>query len=235
MDKSIPDQVCDLAVKIAQDDSHGYSQINRDGNPDYDCSSLVIYCWTACGVDVRSRGATYTGNMLQAFLQSGFRKVDPVTESLQRGDVLLNVIHHTALYIGDNQIVQATIAETGTTHGHPGDQTGKEIGIFPYYDYPWDYVLRYENNPAQVINDYISYFDSDCQSTMMPMINRSDYGPAVCAMQGALKYHGFYNGSVTGLFNEAVERALKEFQRVHRLTIDGICGPETWNELMFWR
>ena len=30
------------AKNIAADDSHGYSQPRRNGNPDYDCSSLVL-------------------------------------------------------------------------------------------------------------------------------------------------------------------------------------------------
>ena len=31
----------DWAVSVAKDDKHGYSQPNRGGDPDYDCSSFV--------------------------------------------------------------------------------------------------------------------------------------------------------------------------------------------------
>lgn len=227
-----------LAVQMASDNSHGYSQSNRWG-PDYDCSSFIIYVWQSVGVPVKANGASYTGNMLSAFLQSGFKTISPVFDSLQPGDVLLNVIHHTAMYIGDGKIVQATIAETGTVNGTEGDQTGKEIGIFPYYDYPWDHVLRYvEQEAVQVITDeweYISYSENACKATQMPQIWKGDYGPAVSAMQGALKYHGFYKGQVTGGFGLETLSALKAFQSKHKLETDGICGPLTWNELMFWR
>ena len=97
------DRAVDIALKIANDDSHGYSQTNRWGNPDYDCSSFVITCWQDAGVPVKTNGATYTGNMLNAFLKSGFKIVD--SDKLQKGDVLLNVLHHTAMYIGNNKIV----------------------------------------------------------------------------------------------------------------------------------
>lgn len=229
-----------LAIQMANDNSHGYSQKNRWG-PDYDCSSFLIEVWEKCGVPVKTNGATYTGNMLSAFLQSGFRVVNPVTETLQAGDVLLNIIHHTAMYIGDNKIVQATISENGTVDGMPGDQTGTEITISNYYDYPWDYVLRYdkyadvEPTPTDGVNEFISYSEKDCQKTDMPLLKQGSYGPAVSAMQGALKYHGFFTGNVTGGFGVDTYKSLVSFQKRHKLEVDGICGPITWNELMFWR
>ena len=58
--------------------------------------------------------------------------------------MLLNVVHHAAIYIGGGKLVNAGGNEKGgTTGGQTGDQTGKEIMIMGYYNYPWDYVLRY--------------------------------------------------------------------------------------------
>lgn len=138
------------AVQIAQDSSHGYDQIHRWG-PDYDCSSLLISAWQQAGVPVKNAGATYTGNMLRTFLGCGFEDVTADVNlttgaGLQRGDVLLNVRHHTAMCIGSGQIVHASINEAGkVTGGKSGDQTGREICMRSYYRYPkgWDRVLRY--------------------------------------------------------------------------------------------
>lgn len=145
------------AVAIANDDnayldeplgtSHGYDQNNRQG-PDYDCSSLVINAYQEAGVDVKGHGASYTGDMYDAFIASGFRdvtsEVDFKTGSgLIAGDVLVNTAHHAALAIGGGQIVQASINEKGTvTGGKTGDQTGHEIWVRSYYNFPWNYVLR---------------------------------------------------------------------------------------------
>ena len=136
--------------QTANNPLHGYDQRYRWGERgDYDCSSAVITAWQSAGVPVKSAGATYTGNMYSVFKKCGF--VD-VTQSvnlkagsgLVRGDVLLNRKSHTALYIGNGQIVQASINEKGTaTGGTPGDQTGKEFLVRSYYNFPWDYVLRY--------------------------------------------------------------------------------------------
>ena len=140
-------------VGIAQDNSHGYDQINRWGQ-DYDCSSLVISAFQNAGIPVKTAGATYTGNMYSAFKACGFRDVTSdvnlaTGSGLQIGDVLLNKRHHTALYIGNGQICQASINEMGkTVGGRTGDQTGKEIWTRSYYNYPWDCVLRYGSTPS---------------------------------------------------------------------------------------
>ena len=143
----------ELAIRtmeeLAKDNSHGYDQLRRWG-PDYDCSSAVITSWEIAGVPVHKNGATYTGNMLGSFLKSGFvnvtKSIDLKTgKGLVRGDVLLNIKHHTAMYAGNGKEVEASINELGkATGGKTGDQTGKEILIRNYRNYPWDYVLRYK-------------------------------------------------------------------------------------------
>ena len=136
-------------LNIAADNSHGYSQQNRWG-PDYDCSSMVIQAFENAGVPVKSAGATYTGNMRPVFLRNGFTDVTNKVNlsncsGMQPGDVLLNQIHHTAMYAGNGKIVHAR----GQSYGSPapGDQ-GREIAVTSYYNYPWDCVLRYTGTDA---------------------------------------------------------------------------------------
>ena len=139
----------------AQDSSHGYDQDYRWGEKgDFDCSSAVIQAWQNAGVPVKTKGATYTGDMRTVFLSCGFKdvtsKVNRSTGSgLLRGDVLLNETHHVAMYCGNGKEVEASINEKGTAHGgQPGDQTGKEFLIRSYRNYPWDCVLRYSESSA---------------------------------------------------------------------------------------
>lgn len=145
-----------IALGIAKDDSHGYDQIHRWGD-DYDCSSLVITALQQAGIKVADAGASFTGNMYSALLKCGFvdvtKKVTRTTgKGLERGDVLLyhkGKTGHTAFYIGDGQIVHASLNEKGTiTGGKTGDQTGKEICVRSYYNRPWSYVLRYEEQES---------------------------------------------------------------------------------------
>lgn len=70
----IGDKAATMAEQIASDDRHGYDQIKRWG-PDFDCSALIITIYEELGVPVKTRGATYTGNMFGVFKKCGFTEV----------------------------------------------------------------------------------------------------------------------------------------------------------------
>lgn len=138
---------------IAEDDSHGYDQQYRWGERgDYDCSALVITAYDTVKPELalKANGATYTGNMRSVMISRGFQDVTSqinlsTGSGLLEGDVLVNTVHHAAIYVGDGQLVQASINEFGhTTGGKSGDQSGSEINIHQYYNYPWNTVLRYD-------------------------------------------------------------------------------------------
>ena len=145
----------DYAVRIANDNTHGYDQVDRWGHPNFDCSGLVITAFEQAGIPVKTNGATYTGNMKKAFLKTGFADVIKTINlktgsGLLPGDVLLKEGSHTALYVGNGLIVHASINEKGTIKGgKSGDQTGKEILVQKYYNKPWNCVLRYADSPVE--------------------------------------------------------------------------------------
>lgn len=79
---TIPERAAQIAVAIAYNDKHGYSQANRYGTlegGDFDCSSLVIYCYDRAFMEFgiapipKTAGASYTGNMLAGFTRCGFK------------------------------------------------------------------------------------------------------------------------------------------------------------------
>lgn len=141
------DKAVEWAVGIANDDSHGYDQTSR-WNPDYDCSSLIIQAWENAGVPVKTKGASYTGNMVSVFKKCGFSDVTSQVnlttgEGLQKGDVVWKS-GHVEMCSSSGYLVGAHINEKGTTTGgQKGDQTGKEINVRTYYNKPWTTVLRY--------------------------------------------------------------------------------------------
>ena len=217
------------AISIAKDDSHGYSQQNRWG-PDYDCSSLVISAYEQAGVPVKEAGATYTANMRRAFEQCSFRPIKYSSSTvLVKGDVLLNEKHHTALYIGNGQIVQASIAETGKIYGKEGDQTTREIEVRNFYVYSrgWDYILRHEEKESEdiIVNVELKQiqFGAKCAEvgTLQTLLN-------------ALGVKG-KNGrflTVDHDFGQNVDYAVRFFQKSVNLTPDGIVGSKTWDRLL---
>ena len=219
----------------AADSSHGYDQANRWG-PDYDCSSAVIYAWELAGVPVKTRGATYTGNMRGVFLRCGFEDVtgsiDLATGTgLQRGDVLLNIQHHTAMYCGSGMEVEASINENGTTTGgQPGDQTGREFLVRPYRNYPWDCVLRYTGGDAGAEPEKIkpTYY----YAVKLPLLKPGMEDDAVTTVQQLLAARGYYTGDYDGIFGELTKRAVMAYQADAGLETDGEVGGKTWGKLI---
>ena len=153
-DQTVIEKAVTWARQIAADPAHGYDQAHRDG-PDYDCSSLICWAYYNAGLNTRPGYTPATFTMYEVFTAAGFIDVTgqinlAAGTGLQYGDVLLNVLNHTAMYIGDGQVVQASINELGTaTGGQTGDQTGGEIWERSYYNYPWDYVLRYTGGTVE--------------------------------------------------------------------------------------
>jgi hypothetical protein len=135
--------------------SLGYDQLNRldfrDGG-ETDCSALVILTCQRAGLLPgnhirRGIGATYTGNMRANFRARGWRVLSnqpvlPVSQ-LQPGDVLLNDGDHTAMYVGNGRLAQASIDERGLAAGGASGNQGGETLVRSYYNFPWKCVLRF--------------------------------------------------------------------------------------------
>ena|SRR5690625_1524204 len=56
-------------------------------------------------------------------------------------------------------------------------------------------------------------------------------GDDVKALQTALEQHGFYQGTIDGIFGSATEQSLIRFQMTHNLTVNGIADDRVWHAL----
>ena len=242
-----------IALEIASDPSHGYDQAQRWG-PDYDCSSFLTEVWERAGVPVKTAGARTTGNMYPAFTKCGFRDVKAEVNlhtgaGLERGDVLLNVQHHTEMYVGNGENVKASINEKGgVTGGQTGDQTGREIYVGCYYlpSYGWDYVLRYMGDGAEGEPETESPEEPEpepkavktCKPSLIEL-SFGDKGADVEAAQTLLALRGFPCGTygkrgdgVDGEFGDATLDSVMRFQESRGLTQTGRVGRVTWRRLV---
>lgn len=162
--QQIIDAAVEFAVKIANDNTHGYSQKVRSlynyTNPtSFDCSSLVCtafqYAFDKYGITPtpKSCGCTYTGNMLY-LLKCGFEIVatnQTAHSQMKKGDIELNVNYHTALATDSNNIVHARSSE-GTSDTK--DNSGNEIRTQAWYLYSkgWTHRLRFTGKGLSMVS-----------------------------------------------------------------------------------
>lgn len=162
------------ALAIADDDSHGYSQIHRNGDPDYDCSSFIWYALNQAGFDVGSY-AFATPSMPSVLQAAGFEMFDINSGTqLEPGDILLRD-GHTEIYIGDGKTVGAHCDENcGITGPLGGDQGVSglgfgEISVIPLDISAWtwgfrppkDYVSQHSSSSDASGSQGAVEFDSD--------------------------------------------------------------------------
>lgn len=162
---------------MVDDDRNGYSQAERYGEygawkeleidgrtyryqlGDRDCSSSVCEAWALALWHTPFAGlldgATYTGNMRDAFVGSGlFDMWDTGSTDAETGDVYLNDVGggHTAMCQTGGQdgswdcLSEFSLAETGGIYGERGDQTGWEGHVCDFYWGGWDCTLHYNHS-----------------------------------------------------------------------------------------
>lgn len=220
----------------------GYDQYQRWDirvGGECDCSSLVIWCLREAGQD--TGGATYTGNLSANLVARGWQRIIPNGKP-QVGDILLNDVHHVAVYVGNGQLAQASIDERGrASGGRSGDQSNYETNVRSYYDYPWNCYLRYVGNdggssaPAKSVTktdgqlmldidgDPGAHTYSRFQQVMGTPIDgvKSEASLMVMAFQRWL--------------NTVVSR--KDIQNITgypQLDVDGYDGWRTWKVFQYW-
>jgi len=221
------------AIETANDPRCGYSQSDRWGPPDFDCSSFVITAFQQAGLALREAGASFTGNMRGPMIACGF--VDVTYEigldtgyGLQPGDVLLNYAAHTCLYIGGGKV-----ANCRTDEGNPqsGDQSGNEIRIQNYWPGDpnrWNCVLRYKGTH---IGSNVSDSNAGSGSAAAPRstLSKGMRGDDVRDLQNMLLDAGYSVGKAgaDGKFGNDTFRAVASFQEDHNLQVTGIADPAT--------
>lgn len=171
--QNVRNDAVDFAVKIANDNSHGYSQAVRSlyniANPkSFDCSSLALtayyYALQKNGLieqaNYLKKNCSYTGNMLK-MQNAGFEIVarnQTAHARMKKGDVELadnnpdGSNSHVALAIDGDNIVYARSSE-GTKNTI--DDSGNEIRTQPWYLYShgWTHRLRFTGKGLSMVKN----------------------------------------------------------------------------------
>ena len=260
--QNIRDDAVDFAVKIANDNSHGYSQRIRslyeiNVPKSFDCSSLVLtayyYAFLKNGLPKQARylkeHCSYTGNMLE-MLDDGFEVVarkQTAHAQMIGGDIELNIKYHTALAVGKDIIVHARSSE-GTTDTK--DNSGNEIRTQAWYLYShgWTHRLRFTGKGI----DFSGLTGTTTKPVTKPATNTTkgvnymfepktvksgSTGTSVLLLQEILIARGFKgkDGKVLTLDRAAGTNtiyALNQYKKSRKMKQDGICDAAVWKDLI---
>lgn len=248
MIEKIREDAVDFAVRMANDNKHGYSQRIRSlyniTNPtSFDCSSLTCtayyYAFLRNGLKEQAEylkaHCSYTGNMLN-MLNCGFEVVarnQTAHSQMIKGDLELNTTHHVAMAVNRDVIVHARSSE-GT--GDTKDNSGNEIRTQSWYLYShgWTHRLRFTGKWVD-----FSDFGNSTDTPITPSkgyLEIGDSGADVKTLQQKLNKLGIKDDAgrkleEDGEFGSATQQSVMRFQKKYGLEVDGKAGKNTINKL----
>ena len=123
---------------------------------------------------------------------------------------------HIGLYVGNGKVIEAQGTQAGVVVSNVTAGKWKCWGELKKVDYDGSSDPGYDPGPVEHLT-----------------IRRGSKGDAVKECQKMLQKLGYDLGpcGIDSDYGRATEAAVKEFQRDHNLTQDGICGPKTWDAL----
>ena len=160
----------EIAVGIAEDDTHGYAHDTRMGDPDYDCASFVCSAFSEAGFHVSPWNNV--GSMPEDFTAAGFLYLTGIDfrdeTQLRRGDILLKE-GHTEIYLGEGMMVGAHLDYDGM----PGDSQDNEINVRTYYvrgydGAEWTAVLRWPQDETDTDGTFLQDRDLFASAAIRP-------------------------------------------------------------------
>lgn len=137
------------AKRIADDESHGYSQSNRMLNPDVDCSSFVYYSLKNCNYNVGD--SPFSTNNEESATAPEFTAENFVEANAKRGDIVMNDGHTEFVWEVSGGKITKTIGAHEDKDGASGDSSGKEVCIVDW-NQNWTRLLH-PINPHGVNGD----------------------------------------------------------------------------------
>lgn len=253
--RDVKNDAVEFAANIANNNEHGYSQRVRslyeiDNSKSFDCSSLVCtafyYALLKNNLIKQARylkeHCSYTGNMLN-MCNCGFEVVarnQTAHSQMQKGDIELHITYHTALAIDKDNIVHARSSE-GTTDTK--DNSGNEIRTQPWYLYShgWTHRLRFTGKGIDFTTlaaDADEFIQTGGKYMFEPKIVKTgDKNTSVLLLQEILRARGIKGKDKKDLdldrtAGDNTIYALKQYQKLRGLEVDGVCGPATWRDLI---
>ena len=175
-----------------------------EGRQMFDCRGLTYWLFKQVGINISSVGATTQYNTAKDWAVRG--TIDEMPECVccvfrKVG----NRMQHTGLYIGNGQVIEASVDVKKTL---------LSAGGWTHFAIPNGLYSAEELHELE-------------GTKPMKTMRKGNAGEDVLWLQESLNKLGFASGTADGKFGTKTEAAVKAFQLKHGLTVDGIAGPAT--------
>ena len=170
----------------------------------YDCRGFTAWLLKQVGISISGEGATSQYNTAANWMRRGsVNDMPDCVCCLFRKKK--NKMEHTGMHIGGGIVVDCSgNVRTGGMSGWT--HYAIPVGLYKEGEIPMDKVK--------------------------PTLRKGAEGESVKELQTRLNDIGYDCGTVDGKFGNKTLAAVKEFQRKHGLTDDGVVGRQTWAELL---
>ena len=240
--------MAEFAVNYAKDNSHGYTNDYPENQwwrgSDVDCGSFMSYCLHMAllkiGVDTGYQYFEPQGGWSIYNEQFLLKYCDRFAYEDVRnkvGDILVSGGHTEMItHVDPDKLTGAR----NDYDGRSGDSSGNEIATSAYYNASggWHWIYRLKDQYNKEL-DPDGGEDEEGEKVMVTLrtLRRGDTGNEVKNLQALLNLWTTQNGTyrdivVDGYFGEETETRLKAYQALQGLTVDGICGDESWNDIL---
>ena len=179
-----------------------------DAEGGYDCSGFLYAVLKKCGMNVSRTTA------------QGFSQVGKDVGSIQSGDLLFfgkskNNITHVAIALSGTQMIESI----GTSKNTKNNK-GKGVSISS--------INR--RSDLVLIKRIVAYEREG--NTKMQMLKNGTRSNDVTVFEVLMKKNGLYGGGIDTIYGNGCITACKTFQSSRGLSVDGICGNNTWKKLL---
>ena len=182
----------------------------------FDCRGFTYWCLlTGYGKKLQGGGCTSQWGYKVNWAQQGEigDMPDVVCCVFQRRN---GRMQHTGLHIGGGKVIHCS---AGVQWGNTSDKA------WTHYAIPAGLYTAEEIAAAKPLGDHTPA--KQPEETVYFNLCRGSKGTEVTRLQAALNALGYACGAADGIFGAKTEIAVRNFQRDHSLTVDGIAGRDT--------
>ncbi len=182
----------------------------------FDCRGFTYWCLSQVGITIKGGGATSQYNTAANWAQRGDigDMPDVVCCVFQRRN---GKMQHTGLHIGGGKVIHCS---NGVQWGDTSDKAWTHYAI-PAGLYTAEEIAA-AGKPEPEKPD-----TSKPTESVVFNLRRGSRGSDVTNLQTALNALGYDCGTADGIFGAKTEAAVRNFQRDHSLTVDGVAGRDT--------